>query len=127
MNKSEIRSRSSGHQHRKKKRQQLLMDKWPLTASCYKLEFAIGQGNFGLVWKAHCFDLNSPRHLEEVAIKIISLDRFDTKKHSMEDMRKEINIISKCNHPNVLKYFVSFLNQKELWLVMPLIEGGSLH
>jgi serine/threonine protein kinase len=45
----------------------------------------------------------------------------------MEDMRKEINILSKCNHANVLKYYVSFLNQKELWLVMPLIDGGSLH
>jgi serine/threonine-protein kinase OSR1/STK39 len=65
--------------------------------------------------------------MQDVAIKIISLDRFDSKRHSMEEMRKEINILSKCNHANVLKYYVSFLNQKELWLVMPLIDGGSLH
>jgi len=72
------------------------------------------------VWRAHCFDKNSPRHNEEVAIKIISLDNVKTG-HSMDDMRKEISIISKCSHPNVLKYYVSFIHEKELWLVMPLI------
>lgn len=86
---------------------------------------AIGVSSFGLVWRAHVFDKDCPHNMEKVAIKIIQLDSF-SKHHQMGDLRKEINIISKCNHPNVLKYYVSFLDGKELWLVMPYIEGGSL-
>lgn len=46
-------------------------DKWPLKASSYKLETAIGLGSYGLCWKAHCFDTTSPHHMSNVAIKII--------------------------------------------------------
>ena len=86
---------------------------------------AIGLSSFGIVWRAHVFEKNCRHNMEKVAIKVIQLDAF-SKHHQMDDLRKEINIISKCNHPNVLKYYVSFLNGKELWLVMPFIEGGSL-
>ena len=44
----------------------------------------------------------------------------------MEDIRKEIQIMSKLNHINVMNYYVSFLSDRELWLVMPLIEAGSI-
>lgn len=104
----------------------MVQDQWPLTASCYKLESTLGVGHCGLVWRAHVWDKSSPRHQEKVAIKVISLEKFDGKKHTLDDTRQEINIISKCNHRNVLKYYTSFIHERELWLVMPLIEGGSL-
>jgi serine/threonine-protein kinase OSR1/STK39 len=44
----------------------------------------------------------------------------------LEDTRNEIKIMSCCHHPNVLNYYASFVNDKELWIIMPLIEGGSL-
>lgn len=34
--------------------------------------------------------------------------------------------MSKLNHTNVMNYYVSFLSDRELWLVMPLIEAGSI-
>ena len=34
--------------------------------------------------------------------------------------------MSKLNHINVMNYYVSFLSDRELWLVMPLIEAGSI-
>jgi serine/threonine-protein kinase OSR1/STK39 len=34
--------------------------------------------------------------------------------------------MSTCNHPNISNYYVSFLSDKELWIVMPLMEGGTL-
>lgn len=43
----------------------------------------------------------------------------------MEDIRKEINIMSTCRHKNVISYFVSFTHDSDLWLVMPLLGGGS--
>jgi serine/threonine-protein kinase OSR1/STK39 len=44
----------------------------------------------------------------------------------MDDIRKEINIMSSCRHKNVVSYFVSFIDDSDLWLVMPLLGAGSL-
>ena len=34
--------------------------------------------------------------------------------------------MSLSNHPNVIKYHVCFLEGSALWLVMPLMSGGSI-
>ena len=44
----------------------------------------------------------------------------------MEDIRKEIQIMSSCRHKNVVSYFVSFTEHSDLWLVMPLLGAGSV-
>ena len=36
---------------------------WPLNASNYKLDYVIGEGMFGLVWKGHVFDSSSKYHM----------------------------------------------------------------
>ena len=46
--------------------------------------------------------------------------------NAMDDIRKEINIMSSCKHPNVIAYFVSFTDDADLWLVMPLLGAGSV-
>lgn len=46
---------------------------------------------------------------------------------NMDDIRKEINIMSSCKHKNVISYFVSFIDDSDLWLVMPLLGAGSVH
>jgi len=38
----------------------------------------------------------------------------------------EIEIISKCLHPNVLRYYTSFTVDKDLWIVQPLVKCGNL-
>ena len=34
--------------------------------------------------------------------------------------------MAKCSHPNLLNYYCSFIADKELWIVMPLQDSGSL-
>ena len=62
--------------------------------------------------------------MADVAIKIIEMNQFD--KDEISGLRSEISIISKCLHKNILNYYVSFVNEAELWLVMPFIEKGSI-
>ena len=34
--------------------------------------------------------------------------------------------MAQCNHMNLLNYHVSFMHGKELWLILPYLEAGSL-
>ena len=45
---------------------------------------------------------------------------------NIEDVGREINIMSITNHENLLNFYVSFVDKTDIWIVMPLILGGSL-
>ena len=39
---------------------------------------------------------------------------------------KEVAILSRCTHPNIVKYFDCYQYGNELWLSMTLLSGGTL-
>jgi len=88
----------------------------------YDLVGLLGQGAFAKVWYA----------IEQVtkqrrAIKIIELESSSesTPIPFWDEIRKETSIMHSLKHKNVVSCLSSFVVEEELWLVMPLLSGGS--
>jgi len=92
-------------------------DSYPMDASAYTLDAMIGRGSTAIVWSATCVPLS-----KRVAVKLIDLeDHFQ----NLGTIREEIQGMKQCDHPNVVHYHGSFVHEKQLWLIMEYMPGGS--
>eukprot|EP01133_Synstelium_polycarpum_P013331 gene13331-15677_t len=83
----------------------------------FELVEEIAEGSFGTVYKG--------RHLPTgniMAVKIIGLDEDET----FEDLVVEIDILNRCNHNNIVKYYGSWVKGDELFIAMECCGGGSI-
>lgn len=97
-------------------------DGYPSSQDGYQLLARIGHGAFATVHKASI--TAGPRAgREEVAVKVIELEEFADS--SLDEIRRELQIMRMCRHENVIAYHVAFPAKRQVWLVMPLLAGGS--
>ena len=96
-------------------------DDFPTEEASYELDVPIGYGAFATVYQAKI--LAGSHKDENVAIKVIDLEVLEGT--TFDDIRRELQIMRMCVHPNVLSYHVAFPVSTKMWLVMPLVAGGS--
>ncbi|KAJ6078667.1 hypothetical protein N7467_008420 [Penicillium canescens] len=85
----------------------------------YTKQTCIGGGSFGKVYKGV-----DRRTGESVAIKIIDVENAEDE---VDDIIKEIAILSELKSPYVTKYHGSYLKGSNLWIIMEFCSGGSCH
>lgn len=92
---------------------------FPLNRSAYELQKIIGRGATSDVYSAKCLTNG-----EQLAIKVIDLEICPIE---IETLRSEVAFWSTCNHPNVVKYYGSFIEKSVLYILMEYMSGGSCY
>ncbi|OWM69542.1 hypothetical protein CDL15_Pgr014003 [Punica granatum] len=91
--------------------------KYPIGPEHYTLYEEVGQGVSASVHRALCIPFN-----EVVAIKILDFERDNC---DLNSICREAQTMILVDHPNVLRAHCSFVNDHNLWVVMPYMAGGS--
>lgn len=84
----------------------------------YELGEPIGYGSSAVVHVGKYIP-----HNKVVAIKVFDLDSFE--RNHIDELRKEIQIMSLSKHPNLLPVYGSLVHELKLYIFMPLLRGGS--
>jgi len=89
----------------------------------YEMGKDLGSGNFAVVKEATKTAANKTAEIpNKVAIKVID----KAKVEDMNDIQREIEVMSMLDHPNVVKLFEIYDEPKKMMLVMELVTGGEL-
>ena len=86
----------------------------------YKIIKFLGRGKFSTVYQA---EKQADHKL--VALKIIKIyDIMD--RNTIDKCLQEVNLLQKVNHPNIVKYLDSFMNQNELYIAIEWADKGDV-
>ena len=84
----------------------------------YSFKRVLGHGQFGTVREAV-----AQRNQRTVAIKSVSKEKI---KKDLYLLRRELEVMRQIDHPNVIKYFETYEDEKYIHIVMELCTGGDL-
>ncbi len=88
-----------------------------------KLQF-LGNGSYGMVFKSYELDNEN----KEVVLKTMLLNMYNNKElEQLISFEREVAVLKRCDHPNILKYLDSFRNQSgQAIIVTEYANLGSL-
>ena len=90
----------------------------------YELEFALGRGAMGEVWRGRDLATRQP-----VAVKLVQLANIDDQARLGETIarfRREADTLARLRHPNIISALEAGRVGSELFMVMELAEGMSM-
>ena len=79
----------------------------------------LGSGAFGKVFLT--FNKHNVEH--QVAIKVMNKKKLE---NHLEAIQEEVRILTRLDHPNIVKYYETYIDEKYIYLVMEYIGGGEL-
>ena len=79
----------------------------------------LGAGTFGKVFLSESI-LDSEF---QVAVKVVNKEKL---KGSLELLKEEVGILSRLDHPNIVRYYETFDDVKYMYIVMEYCNGGEL-
>ncbi|XP_071990589.1 serine/threonine-protein kinase Nek5 isoform X2 [Engystomops pustulosus] len=85
----------------------------------YEIIRMIGEGAFGKAFLA-----KGKKDNIQCVIKEVNLSKMARKEK--EASHKEVTLLAKMNHPNIVKFFTSIEEQNNLYIVMEYCDGGDL-
>ena len=83
----------------------------------YEVLKQLGKGGYGKVYEVRnkkTGEIRACKHLSKLSIK------------NLEKFEREINILIKADHPNIIKLYEIFESQRSLYLVMEECKGGEV-
>jgi len=86
----------------------------------YTMGKEIGRGGFSIVYEA-----SSKETGEKVAVKVIDKNKQDDEQIVL--LQREISIMRKLDHPNIVKLYDVFDEEKTISLVLEYVRGGELY
>jgi len=84
----------------------------------YTLGEEIGRGGFSIVFDAKCKTDN-----EKYAVKIVEKNLIQ---EDIKLLKREIDIMKKVDHPNILKLIEIFEDDEKVYIIMELVNGSEL-
>lgn len=82
---------------------------------------SVGKGQYGNVYRAE------HRKTKEIfAVKVMSVDKFKHTPKLGEFTNNEINILTKINHPNIIRFIEMLRTNNNYYLVYEYCNGGTL-
>jgi serine/threonine protein kinase len=91
-----------------------------LDLPAYTVEAELGRGGFGAVYKAR-------RKKDGVAVALkVMLSRIQATEEAVRQFQREMAVVEKLDHPNIVRFLESGSHQGAFYFVMELCDGGSL-
>ncbi len=84
----------------------------------YTLKDRIGVGSYGTVYKA-----SKKGEKQFYVVKVISI--YNLSNEEKQKVEKEAKFLSSINSPQVVKYYDSFIEGSDLYIVMEYCDGGD--
>lgn len=85
----------------------------------FKIICELGRGSYGVVNKVLSLVDQNEYVMKKINMKHIKL------KHQKEAL-KEAQILRRVKHPNIIRYYTSFVEEEHLYIIMEYAEGGDL-